>query len=142
TVVIGPDQKPGKYLMRVTVTDRPTKKKATLTKEFQVMKKGFGFVQLQAPAVSFVGTPYPIVFNVEGFERGPKKAPKFSVKMVIVDEDGKETLARPVTINIPKDLSEDVKPETVTTLPLQFTFPLNRAGKFTVRLEAEDQVGK
>jgi hypothetical protein len=141
TVVIGGDQKPGKYRMRVTVTDRLSKQKATLTKEFQVVRKTFGFVQFQAPAVSFVGTPLPISVRVEGFGRDAKRAPNFSVKMTIFDEKAEHSLSKPVTINIPKDLAEEVRPEDVTSLPLTFTFPLNRAGKFTILLEAEDKAG-
>jgi hypothetical protein len=149
SVLIGSDQKPGKYTLRVTVTDRATKtktspaKKAYLKKDFEVLKKGFGFVQVQAPAMSFVGgAPFQVTYRVEGFDRDAKKAPDLTVEMTILDENGKETLPKPVTMRIPKDLSEDVKPENITTLPLQYTFPLNKAGKFTVQLKATDNVAK
>src|SRR5262245_39213728 len=66
-VVIGRDQKPGKYTVQVTVTDKIAKKKAVLKRDFQVVKKAFGIVQFQSPAVSFVGLPLVVQGFLEGF---------------------------------------------------------------------------
>jgi hypothetical protein len=142
SVVIGGDQKPGKYKLRVTVRDRVADKKARLTRDFEVRKKALGIVQVQAPAMSFVGLPFQVFFRVEGFGRDAKKAPDIEVRLTILDEKGKKT-AEPITYKIPPpDLSEDVKIEEVTSWPIQLTFPLNRAGKFTITLEVEDKVAK
>jgi hypothetical protein len=141
SVLISGDQKPGKYQLRLTVTDRSTKKKATLTRDFVVLKKGFGFVQVQAPAMRFVGELFQASLRLEGFDRDAKGAPNLTVEMTILDEDGKETLPKPVTMKVPKDL-ENVKPEEIVTLPLQYAIPLNKAGKFRVLLRATDHKAK
>jgi hypothetical protein len=143
SVVIGTDTKPGKYTLRVTVRDRIAKKRARLTREFEVIKKTFAIVQLQAQAMRFVREPFQLVFRVEGFERNTKKLPEIVVTMTIVDEAGKATMAKPITMKLPpEDLSDEVEPQNVTSWPVQLAFPLNRAGKFTIKLEATDKVAK
>jgi hypothetical protein len=140
-VTIGPDQKPGKYAIKITVTDITGKQEAKLVKRFEVLKAGFGLINVKAPVVSFIGPTFPIQFTVVGFKRGKNKFPKVNVKVSILDSRGKQTF-KPLTMSIPKDLSEDIKPEDISDLPFPLSFVLNRAGKFTIRMEAEDLIAK
>jgi hypothetical protein len=143
TVEIGADQPPGNYVLKLTVTDHVTKKKAEYTKKFKVLKKAFGFTRIQAPVANLVGPGFGMNFTVVGFQRDSKKYPRVTVSLLILDEDGKSTLIRPITMNIPKDLPEDVKAEDIRPeLGFPVQFPLNRAGKFTIRVTATDELAK
>ena len=141
-MVIGLDQPPGKYTLRVTVTDRISKDRKELSRNFEVLKRGFGIVRLTAPCVGFTGQSFMAHFGVVGFRKGTDKVPKVSVRMNILDENSKATLTKPFTVEIPKDLPEEAKAEDLTVLPMQFPFPLNRPGTFTIQLEATDQISK
>jgi hypothetical protein len=55
--------------------------------------------------------------------------------MNILDENGKPTTARPVTVKVDKDV-----PESAVALPVRLLLSLNRPGKFTVELTATDRV--
>ena len=129
---------------RTTVTDRnaKNKKKAQYSKKFQVLKKRFGFIKVGAPVLNMVGPNFPLTFSVIGYARNTKRFPKITVKLVIVDENGKETLKKPVTMRVPEDVG-DVNPDDIRDeLGFPVSFPLNRAGKFTIKLQAVDELAK
>jgi hypothetical protein len=139
-VEIGQDQPPGTYVMSLTVTDRLTKKSAEYTTKFQVLKKTFGFVKIQGACLNMVGPDYRFRFGVTGFQRDSKKLPKVFVKLLIRDENNKPTLLNAVTMRIPGDM--DLNPEDVhDELGFPLSFPLNRVGRFTLKLEARDLIG-
>jgi hypothetical protein len=141
-VDIGPEQPPGTYTLTMTVTDRITKKKDKYTKKFTVLKRRFGFIKVGAPVLSMVGPDFPLTFSVVGYQRDKKKYPRVVVMVEILDSRGKPTLVKPVTMRIPEDAGK-VDPEEIRDeLGFPVSFPLNRAGRFTIKLMAEDKIAK
>lgn len=142
----GADLPPGEYTLKVTVTDRSTKKSVTLARKFEVMKKAFGLVELtssydkdgifSAPPIGVTGQSLFVNFWAVGFAR-TKNKPNISFEMRVYDEAGKPTLPKAVA----GQFNEDI-PEEWQRLPMNFYLPLNRAGKFTVKLKATDQIDK
>jgi hypothetical protein len=141
----GLDAKPGEYNLKVTVTDLASKKTATLKRSAQLLEKGFGMVRVTTS--SDPEGRYPISvpgsgdwlflhFSVIGFSRnGTAKQPDVSVTMRILDEAGKPTTAKPVTVKVDKDV-----PEGALGVPIRLLLSLNRPGKFTVELTATDNM--
>lgn len=155
-VFLGADQPPGKYTLSVTVTDRAagTKDKPvskTLVKEYEVQKVEFSIVRLQlslinsdtperfaAPAVGVIGQRLFVNFAVVGFARDDKtKNAKLTVSMRILDDQGKPTLPDAYWGEAGKELPENLK-----VVPMQFHLSMNRPGKFTVELQATDEIAK
>jgi hypothetical protein len=144
-VDVGLAQPAGEYTMNVTVTDRATRKKATLKKKFEVLPKGFGLVRLSATCdpdgllpvtAPGVGQGVWLHFGVVGFDRdSDTKQPKVQITLKILGEDGKPTLAKPVSGTVDKNVLDKA-----TVLPMQLTMLLNRPGKFTAELTAKDAV--
>jgi hypothetical protein len=142
---VGLEAKPGPYNLKVTVTDLATRKSATLTRAAEVLPKSFGLVRLTTSSdpdgryplsVPGSGDWLFLHVGVVGFARnGSGKQPDVAVAMRILDEDGKPTTARPVTVKVDKDV-----PETVAALPVRLLLSLNRPGKFTVELTASDRL--
>ncbi len=142
-VDVGLDMPPGEYTAKVSVTDRQAKSTQELTRKFQVAPRDFALVRLQtsigevpAAPVGVAGQELLINFTLVGFERDKAgKQPNVGVEMRILDEAGKPTVAKPLAGEV-----KDKVPEKEVTLPMQFLLKLNRPGKFTVQLEATDQV--
>jgi hypothetical protein len=142
---VGLEAKPGEYTLKATVTDLATGKSATLTRKAEVLPKEFGMVRLTTSSdpdgrypvsVSGSGEWLFLHVGVVGFARnGSGKQPDVAVTMRIVDEDGKPTTAKPVTVKVDKDV-----PETASSIPVRLLLSLNRPGKFTVELTATDRV--
>jgi hypothetical protein len=146
-VVLEPDMPAGIYTLTVTVADRLSKSKSpkTLQHKFEVLPRSFGLVRLTisydqdgnvlAPHIGVAGQSFWIHFRAVGFERGgDKKEASLSFEMRVFDETGRQPLSKPIA---PSD--SDVREDVAQT---QFWLPLNRAGKFTVKLKATDQVAK
>jgi hypothetical protein len=141
------EQKSGDYTVKVTVTDLIGKGSQSHTQAVQVLPRGFGLVQLavtgdpdgQMP-VPFVGVPgqtmYVHVVAV-GFGRDRAKKPHVSVEMSIRDEQGKATMAKPFSGEVKENIAENSP-----LLPLPFTLPLGRPGKFTITVKATDQTSQ
>jgi hypothetical protein len=70
-----------------------------------------------------------------GFARGRDKQPDVVFQMRVLDESGKPTLAKAVTDTLAEDL-----PANLSGLPMAFLLTLNRPGKFTVELQANDHI--
>jgi hypothetical protein len=141
---VGLQAKPGEYNLKVTVTDLATKKTAELTRKAEVLEKGFGMVRLTTSSdqdgrmpvsVPGCGEWLFVHCGIVGFTRNDaSKQPDVTLSMVIKDEQGKPTTAKPVTVVVNKDV-----PEAAPALPLRQLLVLNRAGKFTVELTATDR---
>jgi hypothetical protein len=146
-VDIGLDTAPGKYTLKVTVTDQSTKTNSSKSfeREFEVVPMEFGLVRLNltydvegrtpAPATGVPGQSVFLNLAAVGFKRN-KDEPNVSVEMAIQDGAGKPVLAKPFTAEV-KEL-----PREYQALPMQFRVDLNRPGKFTVKLKATDNVSK
>lgn len=142
-VDIGMDQPPGDYSVKVTVTDRASKKSQTLTHKFGVRPAGFGVIRPsltcdpegQVPAGVFIpGQTLWLNFAVVGFGRDDKRQPHVTFQMRVLDSDGRPTVAKPFTGTIREGV-----PAKANALPAQFLLSLNRAGRFTLELKAKDQ---
>lgn len=143
---VGLESKPGEYHLKLTVTDEATKKTATLTRTAQVLPKGFGIVRLTT--ASDPEGRYPVSvpgsgdwlwlhFAVVGFTRnGKSKQPDVGVTLRILDGDGKSVTTKPLAVQVDKDV-----PDAALALPLRLLLSLNRPGKFTAELTANDRVG-
>jgi hypothetical protein len=148
-VTAGFSQPPGKYTIKVSLTDRATKASTTLTREFELLPKDFGLVGLSlsydpegrwaAPPRGVTGQSLFVNLMATGFERdkNKKQQPDVSLEMRVLDENGKPTLSKPLA----GDISRDV-PMEVVYLPLNFVLELNRPGKFTVELVGTDRLSK
>jgi hypothetical protein len=140
------DAKPGDVNWKVTVKDRNSKQSTVLAGKGKVLPTDFGVVQVglfadadtRVPmsAVGVVGDSAYLQFSTVGFARDEKtKQPNVHVSMRILDEQGKPTMAQPLTGKIDSDVSAKAK-----FLPMLFGITLNRAGRFTIEVSAEDKL--
>jgi hypothetical protein len=144
---VGLEAKPGTYKLKVVVTDLSTNKSATLTRSAEVLPKDFGMVRLTTSSdpdgrypisVPGAGDWLFLHVGVVGFERnGSGKQPDVAVAMTVRDENGKPVTAKPVTVEVNKDV-----PESAAAVPVRLLLSLNRPGKFTVELTATDRLSK
>jgi hypothetical protein len=143
-VFIGKDQPAGKYTLKVTVKDLLSKEVKDIGYPFEILPEAFGFVRLFAPVAGLTGQQYVANFAVVGMGRDAKKKPNVKIRMRVLDEGGKPTHGQPVTMDIPKDLPDELasKIETIPFVDLQFPLFLNRPGRFTIEVEGTDTVGK
>jgi hypothetical protein len=146
---IGTDTAPGMYTMRLTVTDRRSKSKsaANLEYKFEVVPKDFGLVRVGYLTLSERPVPVPYT-TVAGetilvggtalhFDRDQKsQQPSIGLEIRVLGEDGKP-VAKPMRDEV-KKLDPVKRPDVPFAMPLS----LNRPGKFTVELEATDQISK
>jgi len=143
-VLIGTDQPPGKYTLKVTVKDMLSKSSKDFTYAFEVLPETFGFVRLFAPVAGLTGYTYKANFAVTSMARDEKKKPNVEIRMRVLDEAGKPVKANPFTMVIPKDLPDELlsKVETLPFLELEFPLFLNRPGHFTIEMEGIDNISK
>lgn len=149
---LGTDTPPGEYTLNVTVIDRKSKRKATLTRKFEVLPKDFGLVRpslayygpnpMAAPPLAVVGQTFLFNCLAVGFSRAGKdkdkdEHPDVSVELVILDEQGNPTLKKPITEEGGKEV-----PKTALAIPIQLPIELNRPGKFTIKVTATDRLAK
>lgn len=140
------DMAPGDYTLKVTVTDRATRVSKFFEKKFEVLRPTFGLIQLKmaydrdgqtpAPHIGVAGQSFWVNFNAVNFERGGDKNPSIDFEMRVFDERGKPTLDTPIGGGISE------LPREFSYAPTQFWLPLNRSGKFTIKLKATDNIGK
>jgi hypothetical protein len=144
--ILEPNQAPGTYTCKLTVTDRATQKAQTLQKAYEVLPKNFGLVGLYtsadqkgdtpAPPVGVVGQNLHIHALLIGFGRNRMQQPESSVELRLTDDaTRKETLTKPFVATVPKDLNP--MEELVT---VYFLVPFNREGNFTAQMKATDAV--
>jgi hypothetical protein len=142
---IGTEQPPGDYTLKVTVADRNGRATQELTRSYQVLPKAFGIVRPtttsdadgKKPTASLrKGKPGWINFAAVGFGWDKAKGqPHLTATLRVLDEDGKPALAKPSSGMIDQDVPTGAK-----AVPMQFELVLQKAGKFTVELEAVDDV--
>ncbi|MBV8432416.1 MAG: hypothetical protein JO244_14720, partial [Solirubrobacterales bacterium] len=142
---VGLSQPPGEYVLKLTVTDRASGKTGTLTRKATLLPAGFGLVRLalssdpdgQFPVASLgSGQSLWVNFGIVGFTRdGEGKQPNVSFQVVVRDEDGKPTVAKPLTGSVKSGV-----PDKAVWLPIHFLLSLNRPGKFTLELSATDEL--
>ena len=148
-VDLGREMAAGEYTLKVTVSDRGAKSKESkyFEKKFEVLSQTFGMIRLNiaydkdgqvpAPYIGVAGQSFYVNFNAVNFERGgDNKDPNIQFEMRVLDERSKPTLDKPIAgsiVELPREFS---------FAPMQFWLPLNRAGKFTVKLKATDVIGK
>lgn len=140
------DVPPGAVEWKVTVVDRTTKQNASLSGKGKILPADFGIVRVglfadadaRVPmsAVAVVGDSAYLNVSTVGFGRDKdKKQPNLKISMRILDEKGQPTMAQPIVGTI----TEGVK-ESDQLLPVQFGITMNRAGRFTIEVTAEDVV--
>jgi hypothetical protein len=147
-VVIGSDYGPGKYSVRLTVTDTNIKGKEkgggpskTVKYDLQLIKEDFGLIQAICPSIAATIQDFEANCVLTGMARDAKQIPKVEVRMTIRDEKGKATLPKPFITNIPADLPGiDFKKEKIIRMP--FPIVVNRVGRYTVEIEAFDLISK
>jgi hypothetical protein len=142
-VSLKPDQEPGPYTCKVTVTDRVTKATKSLQMPFEVIKKEFGLIgimttydtkgEIPAPPTGVVGQIIYVHGAVANFGRGGDKKPNATVELRIFDENRKPTIARPQAVVVPKEIPEGQEMAFITLV-----IPLNREGNFTAEIKATD----
>jgi hypothetical protein len=141
-----PETPPGEYVLKAVVKDRSTDKQAEFSRKFEIGPRSFAVVRLglshdvegkiPAPPICVAGQRLQVNFWVTGFDRDPKdKQPRISFKMRVL-EGGRAVLT--------KDAGGEIKtaPEDYKMIPLSTLLFLNRVGKFTVEIEANDELGK
>jgi hypothetical protein len=142
-VSLKPDQEPGAYTCKVTVSDRVTKASKTLQTQFEVIKKEFGLIgimttydakgEIPAPPAGVVGQIIYVHGAVANFGRGGDKKPNTTVELRVFDEARRPTIARPQAVVVPKEIPEGQDMAFITLV-----IPLNREGTFTAELKATD----
>jgi hypothetical protein len=145
TINVGRDQPAGDYQLKVTVKDLASGKEQSLTRNFKVLPKDFALVRTTTsvdvdgryPAGVFVsGQGVWVHCHAVGFERDrTSKQPNVVFEMRVLDEAGKPTLAKPTSDTVNKDI-----PDKLTGVTMAFPLILNRPGKFTIELQAVDQI--
>jgi hypothetical protein len=142
---VGLRQPPGEYTLKVSVLDRATGRKGTLTRKATLLPKGFGLVRLALtadaegniplPALGSGGTAF-VQFGAVGFGRDKdSKQPNLRFAVRVLDEAGKPTTEKERASEVSKGVPADF-----LAVPMSFPLTLNRPGKFTVELTATDAV--
>jgi hypothetical protein len=143
---IGLNQAAGEYAVKVVVTDLASKKSHTLNGKFEVLPKAFGIARLTTSADQGDTVPCGVLGTGQGLwihgailefgrEGGGQKQPNVTLEISVLDEKDKPTLAKPFVMEYNKDV-----PGNAVHLPIGFLLPLNRAGKFTVKITATDKI--
>jgi hypothetical protein len=138
------DAKPGGVAWKLTIKDRTSNQTAVAVGKGKILPADFGIVQVglfgdieaRTPnsPVAVVGDARYLQFSAVGFSRDKEtKQPNLNVSMRILDEEGKPTMAKPITgkINVGIDPQERY-------LTNRFGLTFNRAGRFTIEVNAED----
>lgn len=156
---IGYEQPAGNYTLSLTVTD-DKKRAQNFTHPFAIAPKGLGVVsvgtsldpqgQMPVPNGGFVGQTLTCHFNVVGFAREAKPAPKAAPGQpapaaagpqpnveatMVVTENGRPVLAKPAVVTVEGGLKEDEP-----AFNLRYAVPLTRPGKFAVTMTVKDRI--
>lgn len=125
------------------MTEADSKTPKQLVDYVEVLPSAFGFISVKAPAVGLIGQDYVTECFLVGMSRDAKNVPKLTVTTSVLDENGKPTVAEPIRNRIPDDSpamwANIHKQELVQVSSPIF---LNRAGRFTVQIEARDELSK
>src|SRR5262245_49668976 len=142
-VLLKPDQEPGTYTCKVSVTDKVSNVTKVLEQKFDVIPKAFGLValyttsdmdgNLPAPPSGVIGQNLFIQCALVGFDRDKNKKPNAKVELKIT-ENGKPTLAKPTSAAVPAEAPEG------DPVLFRFLIPFNREGSFTAEVTATDLI--
>jgi hypothetical protein len=141
-VIMGTDQEPGKYVVRLIVTDKVSKEKVNykyFDHRFELMPTSFGLVGVTAPAIGFPGQHYVASFALVNMKLDAQKKPNVDVVMRVLDANGTQQMTAPINTNLPKDMPAELNLDKENFIPMQFPIYLNRAGRFTIEVEATDK---
>jgi len=130
----------GEYTMKLTCTDRATKKSVTHTQTFTVDKVAFGFIQTYlVGAVALVGQKAGLQYALTGFDFD-KKTNKTNVTVTIrvLDDKDKPTFEKPRKETFEREY--DDAPGVMAFNPM--LIELNRPGKYKVEVSATCNVSK
>ena len=142
-VQIGLDEPPGRYNVKLVVTDVGAGATQELTRSYEVLPRAFGIVRLTTTTDPEGRSPAAVVgdgqslwvnFSTVGFKRDDRGQPNLAVALRVLDDTGRPTLAQPLT----GEVREKV-PDKALAVPMQFLLDLNRPGKFTLELKATDK---
>jgi hypothetical protein len=132
-------QGPGKYRVKLTVTDRNAKKTKTHDFPLEVVAPEFGIVQVVAPAVVLPGMSYDALFHFVNMGLDGKKKPKVSLSYSILDEGGKPVVPA-AKLSFPDDLPPATDLQKDNFVPQKFPVYCNRAGRFTILIDGHDKI--
>jgi len=139
-VIMGAQQAPGKYGVRLQVRDNISKDAKVFVYPFSVIPQGFGFVGVSAPAIGFPGQHYVTGFGLVNLALNGKKDPEVDITIKILGDNG-VAVAPAVEIKLPRDMPEGIKLDEANFVPLQYPIYLNRPGRFTIEIQAHDKFG-
>jgi hypothetical protein len=142
TVLLGTDQDAGSYQAKITVMDQATKDASSYVYAFKILPAAFGFVQPIAPSYGIINYDYAAHVIIGGMAKDAKKMINVDINIRVYDEQGKQTLAKPLSINFPRDLPEELVGKSLDFIPVQIPLYLSRVGTFRVEVEAIDNVSK
>jgi hypothetical protein len=140
-VQMGRNQKPGKYLVRLTVLDRNSKEQKSHVYTFELMPQTFGIAGVVAPSIGFPGQHHSTEFALVDMGLDDKKQPNVEVTMRVLDEAGKP-VTTPIISTLPRDLPPDSSLDKENFVPMRYPIYLNRSGRFTIDILAKDNIGK
>lgn len=140
-VIMGRQQAPGKYWVRLNITDRISKENKVFHKIFHLVEPGFGFIGVVAPAIGVPGQHYLVQMALVDMTLDGKNQPNVDISMRILDETGTTPVAKPILTSFPKDLPEDADLKKNNFQPLQVPVYLNRPGRFIIEVDAVDKNG-
>jgi hypothetical protein len=138
---MGRNQKPGKYVIRLTVQDRNSNESKSQTQQFELLQRGFGFAGVVAPGIGFAGQHYATEFALIDMGLDAKKQPDVKVEMRVLDENAKP-VATSTYWTLPRDLPMGTDLVKENLVPLHFPLYLNRPGRFIIDILAKDNVSK
>ena len=144
-VIMGTDQKPGNYVVRLVVTDKQSTQNPSFKyfdHRFELLPSSFGLVGVTAPAIGFPGQHYTASFALVNMKLDDKSKPDVEVVMRVLDASGTRQMTTPIVTLIPKDMPPEIDLKKENFLPMQFPIYLNTAGRFTVEIEATDKASK
>lgn len=140
-VIMGRNQQPGKYQVRLTVLDRLSNQQKSFVQVFELLPQGFGLVGVTAPAVAFPGQPYMASFAIVDLGLDGSKSPKTKVEMKVLDEAGRP-VSDPLVNNFPQDLTDNIDLKKENFVPMNFPIFPNRPGRFTIEISATDSIAQ
>jgi hypothetical protein len=139
---------PGEYTLIVQVRDRISKETASFERKLTVKPVSFQIViprffrdadaKVPTNVGGLVGESLHFKLRVIGFDKSKKKA-HVTLKVQVLDSDGKDVTEKPYVIDAKVDNSEEVA--RISFLKFHHPTYLNRPGNFILRLTAEDMFG-
>jgi hypothetical protein len=145
-LVMTADQPPGRYTLRLRVTDKKARDKSRasqmLTYDFDLLKPGFGIVQPFTPAVAFQHQDFVVSFAVTGMKRDDKKLPDVELSLRLLDRaTGQPLVAEPVVSKL-RDLHHEQAFDLtrMPVVPLSLPLVLSRPGEFLIEVKAVDRL--